>query len=54
MAAAKQLPILAMRITNIHNTFVFKPTTKPGTRWRELSYSASDSGRMSVELDGTG
>ena len=30
----------------------FKPTTRPETRWSELSCSVYDLGRMTVELDG--
>lgn len=29
---------LVMGITKIPNTFAFKPTTRPETCWRELSY----------------
>jgi hypothetical protein len=54
MVATNRLLNLAMGITMIPNTFVFKPTTRPETRWRELSYSAYDLGRMTVELGGTG
>ena len=35
------------------NTFVLKPTTRPGTCWSELSCSVYGSGKMAVELGGT-
>jgi hypothetical protein len=41
-----------MGITTIPNAFVFKPTTKPISRWMGLSYSAYDLGGMAVKLGG--